>query len=214
MGAGGRQRRYSEEFKRDAVAPAARIMAAQNLSPVRGSGMPTTAELQSRHPFWRVAVSFTRSGDAGRRVDWSGEGSGLVCFGLVGELCRVTVGRQVTPTGLPVRELGSVLFPVYECRFVAEMVQERFGAEMRLSVYVGLHVGSIVPGGDAPPGVVCLGEGVGSQVALRFHCLFEDGGRVGEELIEQGRVPQPQAGDNDDGHGCPCPKPRRGPVWL
>ena len=38
MVAGGRQRRYSEEFKRDAVAPAARIMAAQNLSPVRVVG--------------------------------------------------------------------------------------------------------------------------------------------------------------------------------
>ena len=73
-----------------------------------------------------------------------------------------------------------------ECRFVAEMVQESFGAEMRVTVYVGFHVCPIVPGRDAPPGVVGFGEGVGPQVAFGFHGLFKNGGSMGEELIEKG----------------------------
>jgi hypothetical protein len=47
---------------------------------------------------------------------------------------------------------------------------------------------------------VRFGEGVGSQVAFGFHGLFENGGSVGKELIEKGRVPQPQSSYNDDRH--------------
>jgi hypothetical protein len=66
------------------------------------------------------------------------------------------------------------------------MVQKRFRAEMRVSVHIGFQVRPIVPGRDAPPGVMCFGESVGSQDAFRFHGLLEDRGGVGEELIEKG----------------------------
>jgi hypothetical protein len=38
---------------------------------------------------------------------------------------------------------------------------------------------------------VCVGEGVGPQVAVSFLRLLEHGGGVGEELIEEGWVPEP-----------------------
>jgi hypothetical protein len=48
------------------------------------------------------------------------------------------------------------------------------------------------PGADAPPGVLGVGERVRAEVAFRLHRLLDSGDGIGEELIQERRVPQPQ----------------------
>jgi AAA ATPase domain len=71
-----------------------------------------------------------------------------------------------------------------------KMVHESYRAEVRLGVHEGLDLRSALPGCHVPPHVVGFGQGVGAQVAIEFLRQLEHGGGVGEELIEEGRVPQ------------------------
>src|SRR6202042_2349149 len=57
-----------------------------------------------------------QSARTGGRLYWSGKSSRLVGLRCVGERGRPTVGHQATPTGLPLRELRTVLFPIYKTR--------------------------------------------------------------------------------------------------
>jgi hypothetical protein len=102
----------------------------------------------------------------------------------------LTVGHQATPTRLPIRKLGTVLFPIDETRFVAQMVYESSRAEVRLGVQEGFDLRSPLPGCHVPPHVVCVGKGVGAQVAVSILRLLEYGGGASEELVLEGMVPQ------------------------
>ena len=46
-----------------------------------------------------------------------------------------------------------------------------------------------MPGADAPPGVVRVGEGVRAEVAFGLHRLLDSGDGIGEELIQERGVP-------------------------
>jgi hypothetical protein len=63
-----------------------------------------------------------------------------------------------------------------------------------------VHLPPFSPGRDRPPRVVHVGQRVRAQVALGLLRLLDRGERIGEELVGQRRVLQPQPGDDDDWH--------------
>src|SRR5690348_14039918 len=96
------------------------------------------------------------------------------------------------------------------------MVRQPSRTEVGLGIPEDFDRRPALPAGHVPPHVVCFGQGVGPQVAVGFLRLLEHGDGVGEELIEEGGVPEPQAGDHDDGHYDLPPKasPRAAAVFL
>lgn len=68
------------------------------------------------------------------------------------------------------------------------MIQSRADGQMRLAFDVGPHQGAILPGGDAPPGVVRTGERVRAKGAVGLLRLLDGGDCVAEELIQEGKV--------------------------
>jgi hypothetical protein len=68
------------------------------------------------------------------------------------------------------------------------MVHESSRAEVRLSVQKRFDLRSPLPGCYVPPHVVCVGQGVGAQVAIGILRLLEHAGGASEELIEEGMV--------------------------
>jgi hypothetical protein len=80
------------------------------------------------------------------------------------------------------------------------MVQARADAQVRFAVHEGLHLAAFLPGADAPPGVVRVGERVRAEVAFGLHGLLDGGDGIGEELIKERGVPEPKPGHDDNGH--------------
>src|SRR6516225_3772783 len=74
---------------------------------------------------------------------------------------------------------------------------------MRLTAHEGSHAVAVLPGADAPPGVVRVGERVRAEVAVGLRRLLDGGDGVGEELIKERGVLQPEPGHDDDGHESP-----------
>src|SRR5690348_8850897 len=99
-------------------------------------------------------------------VDRWREGTSLICAGWVGEFCHRPVGGEVAPACLPVWQIRVGLLPVDEGCLVAEMVQAFADAQVRFAVNKGLHRAAFLPGADAPPGVVRVGERVRAEVAV------------------------------------------------
>jgi hypothetical protein len=135
--------------------------------------------------------AFSSGSTPNQRLDWSGEGTGLVCIGCVGQRRRLPVGHEATPSGPPVREFGTAVFPLGERCLVAQMVRECSRAEMQLGVHEGFDLRSPISGRDVPPHFVSFGQGVDAQVALSVLRLLDHGGCVREELVERRVVPQP-----------------------
>src|SRR6516225_11223190 len=80
------------------------------------------------------------------------------------------------------------------------MVHPSADGQVRVAVHKGLHRAAVRPGAYAPPGVVRVGERVRAEVALRLLRLLDRGDGVGEELVQERRVLQPEPGHDDNGH--------------
>jgi len=83
------------------------------------------------------------------------------------------------------------------------VVQAVHDAPVRQISHEGAHPAAVLPGADGPPCVVRVAERVRAEVTLRLRRLLDRGDRIGEELIQQRRIPQPEPGHYDDRHRSP-----------